>query len=171
MVVRRVLAEAAIRADEFSALLGERRQARMVPGRRAGETRPERGGGLESDRLREAVVVLLRKRVVQVGGDASAGRVGQTSGERQTRVSRRRVVTEGLEGERHGDQAEGGFLSAHPVGPTVRRVARHPILERRPEELHVTVVTVAQPGADEGVGPGEAGELPDALDVIGSRIT
>ncbi len=117
------------------------------------------------------MIVLLRKRVLQMEFDAPAGGVGETGGERQTRVGRRGVVTEGLDGEGDGDQAEGALLTAHPVRTTVRRITRHPILERRPEELDVAFIAIAQPSANEGVGPGEAGELPDALDIIGAGIT
>ena len=170
MVVRRVLAEAAIGTDQFRALLREGRHAIAVPKRGAGKSGPERGGGLQADGLRDAVVVLLRERVIQMEGDTSAGGVGETGRKRQPRVGRRRVIAKGLEGERDRDQPNGGFLAAHPIRAAVRRVARHPILERRPEELDVAFVAVPKPGTDERIGPRETGEFPDALDVIGTGI-
>ena len=117
------------------------------------------------------MVVLLRKRVIQVEADAPTRGVGQAGRQRQTRISRRRVVTEGLNGEGDGDQAKGGFLPAHPIRAAVRRVTRHPVLKRRPEKFDMAFVPIAQPSADQSVGPGKAGELPDALDVIGARVT
>jgi len=80
------------------------------------------------------------------------------------------MIPESLQRERDGDQAKRRLLTAHPIRPAVRRITRHPVLQRGPEKLDVTVGAVAQPGADEGVGPGEAGELPDALDVVGPGI-
>ena len=171
MVVRRVLAETTVGADERVALTGEQIPPVIVgPMRRTAETRPEPGRGLESDQFRNAVVVLLRQCVTQMVADAFSGRDSEACGERKTGVGRRRVITEGLQGERDGDQTKGSFLPAHPVRAAVGRIASHPILERRPEEFDVTVVAVAQPGTDEGVGPGEAGELPDALDIVGGGI-
>jgi len=171
MIIRGVLAEAAIGTDEFSALLCERLHSSVIPMRRAAETRPERGGGLQADGFGDAMVVLLRKRVIQMERDALAGGIGESGGERQTHVGRRRVVAEGLDSEGDGNQAEGGFLPAHPVRPTVRRITRHPVLERRPEELDVAFISIAQPSADEGGSPREAGEFPDSLDIVGPRIT
>ena len=95
---------------------------------------------------------------------------GEAGGEGQPFIRRGRVIPESLDGERDGDQAEGGFLAAHPVGSAVRRITRHPVLERGPEEFDVTIIAVAQPGADEREGEAEAGKFPDALDVIGPGV-
>ena len=116
------------------------------------------------------MVVLLRERVIEMEADATTGGVGQPGGQPQAFVGRRRMIAEGLDGEGDGDDPKGGFLSAHPVRTAVRRIARHPVLERRPEQLDVAIGAVAQPGADEDMGPGEAGKLPDALDVIAAGV-
>lgn len=80
------------------------------------------------------------------------------------------MVAEGLQRERDGDEAEGGFLAAHPVRSAVGRIARHPVLEGRPEEFGVAIGAVAKPGPDEDIGPGETGKLPDAFDVIRAGV-
>ena len=170
MVIRGVLAEAAVGTDELGALFGEFAHAALIPTSSAADARPEGADGLQADRFRDAVVVLLRKGVIEVGADPTSGEVCQAGRERQPRVGRCRVIAESLDGVSDGDQAEGGFLAAHPVRAAVGRIARHPILERRPEELDVPIGTVAEPGADERIGPGETGKLPDSLDVIGAGI-
>jgi len=170
MIVGGVLAETAVRTDEFGALLGELRHSLPIGTEQAGAISPEDRSGLQADRFGDAMVVLLGKRVSEMETDAARGGVGQAGDQRQAFVGRGRVVPEGLHRERDRDQTEGGFLAAHPVGSAVRRIARHPVLERGPEELDVAIVAVAQPGADEREGEAEAGKFPDALDVIGTRI-
>ena len=170
MVIGGVLAETAVGCDELSALRDESGPAFLIPVSRTAEDRPERTDRLEADRFRDAVVVLLRQGVVEMKGDAPAGGIGEAGGEGQPFIRRGRVIPESLDGERDGDQAEGGFLAAHPVGSAVRRITRHPVLERGPEEFDVTIIAVAQPGADEREGEAEAGKFPDALDVIRAVI-
>ena len=108
--------------------------------------------------------------VVEMEGDAPTRGLGEAGGEGQPFIRRGRVIPESLDGERDGDQAEGGFLAAHPVGSAVRRITRHPVLERGPEEFDMPIIAVAQPSSDEREGEAEAGKFPDALDVIGAVI-
>ena len=171
MVVRRMLAEAAVRADEFGALFGEQVPPEIIgPMREAAEARPESGRGLESDQLRDAVIVLLSQGVTQMVSDAVSGRVGEPCCEGQAGVRRRRMIAEGLQGERDGDQAEGRLLSAHPVRAAVRWITPHPVLERGPKEFDVAIFAIPKPGAHQSIGPREAREFPDAFDVISPGI-
>ena len=115
MIIRRMLTEAAVRADEGVNLLPQRTPPMTTPIGRARQSRPEYAGSHQSDGFGDTVVVLLRKRVMEVAFDTQSGYLGNLRGEDEARVGRGRMMTKGLEAEREGNQPERSFLPAHPL--------------------------------------------------------
>ena len=67
-------------------------------------------------------------------------------------------------------EAEGDFLSVHPVGTGVGRVVFCPVFDESPEGFGVFFVLGGGVGADEGVDKGKAIGFPDEFDVGGGVV-
>ena len=67
------------------------------------------------------------------------------------------------------NQPDGRFLSAHPIGAGVRRIAPPPVLHPEPHCRKIARVPAYSPGAGKDQRPTETGHLPDNFDV--SRLS
>ena len=76
-------------------------------------------------------------------------------------------VDEGVVTKRPCHEAEGNFLSVHPVGAGIGGIVFCPVLDELPEGFGVFFIPGSSVRADEGVDEGEAIRLPNEFDVYG----